>query len=230
MDLVYICRPGDNEELRYSIRSAVANLPHDRVWVVGSKPDWYTGDFLPVVDTRSKFTNIENITRAIANCDDISEDFVLMNDDFFIIKKIDSVPLAHCGTLKDKIDLYKRLQGDTLYVRLIQETYLTLVKKFKIQEPLNFDIHTPMPMKKSILKKTIDNRGVLARTMYGNLSNLDSIDTQDVKHYNHSVMSSNTYDYVNGDSPYISTEDNSFKDVYEDVLRDTFITPSLYEL
>ena len=36
MDLVYLVRPGEqNEELRWSLRSLV-NLPHERVFEVGS--------------------------------------------------------------------------------------------------------------------------------------------------------------------------------------------------
>ena len=46
MDIVYNCRPGkQNEELRYSIRSVMENLPHDNLWVVGGKPEWYTGNY-----------------------------------------------------------------------------------------------------------------------------------------------------------------------------------------
>ena len=60
MDLVYICGPGDNEELRYSIRSAVKNLKFDNLWVVGGKPKWYVGNYLEVIQNKSKYTNARN--------------------------------------------------------------------------------------------------------------------------------------------------------------------------
>jgi len=43
MDFVYICKDGVNEELKYSIRSVVESFPETNIWVVGGKPDWYTG-------------------------------------------------------------------------------------------------------------------------------------------------------------------------------------------
>ena len=58
MDLVYICKPGDNEELRYSIRSAVKNLKFDNLYLVGGKPDWYDGKFIAVEPIPNKFKNL----------------------------------------------------------------------------------------------------------------------------------------------------------------------------
>lgn len=47
-DLVWIVKPGDgNEELRWSLRSAVAHVPHERVWIVGSRPGWCTAPHVP---------------------------------------------------------------------------------------------------------------------------------------------------------------------------------------
>ena len=60
MDYVYTCRQGNNEELRYSLRSIEHNMPAGRVWVVGYRPDWYIGDFVQVKDIGSKFENIRN--------------------------------------------------------------------------------------------------------------------------------------------------------------------------
>lgn len=41
MDILYLCRPGENLELRYSLRS-LRNVPHGRVWIFGDCPDWVT--------------------------------------------------------------------------------------------------------------------------------------------------------------------------------------------
>ena len=48
MDFVYICKEGVNEELKYSIRSVVESFPESNIWVVGGKPDWYTGNYIQV--------------------------------------------------------------------------------------------------------------------------------------------------------------------------------------
>ena len=43
MDIVYVVRPGDeNEALRYSLRS-LANIPHRTVWIAGYRPKWCYG-------------------------------------------------------------------------------------------------------------------------------------------------------------------------------------------
>ena len=38
-DIVYLLREGENDELRYSLRSVERNFPHDRVIFYGGKPD-----------------------------------------------------------------------------------------------------------------------------------------------------------------------------------------------
>ena len=79
MDYVYICRSGDNDELRYSLRSIEENMPDGRVWVVGHRPLWYIGDFIPVEDIGGKFDNIKNCIKVVAENQDISNNFILMN-------------------------------------------------------------------------------------------------------------------------------------------------------
>lgn len=94
MDLVYIVKESEqNEDLRYSLRSVAKFLPNNKVWIVGYKPSWVQNvGYIPVQQNcGSKWKNsIKNI-EAACNCDEISEDFVLMNDDFFAIKPIEDL-------------------------------------------------------------------------------------------------------------------------------------------
>ena len=227
MDIVYICRRGENEELRYSIRSVVKHLPHDKIWLVGYKPDWYTGNFIPVIDRFSKYKNIRMALKAIAESEEITEDFLLMNDDFFIVKPVDKIETYNGGLLKDKVDQYRVLHGSGAYLSLIENTYSRLVRS-GIENPIDYDIHVPMPMDKTGLN-SVWNLPCLPQSMFGNLNNISSRTISDVKHYDTPKMKSKSYDYLNGDLPFISSEDRSFNDVYEDVLKDLFIDPSPYE-
>jgi hypothetical protein len=129
MDLVYICRDGENEELRYSIRSAVNNLPHDKIWVVGGKPDWYTGNYIEVNQGRAKYTNARNSLKAICDSEEISESFILMNDDFYIINKVESVPYMYAGTLDDKIKQREDIFNGNTYTTLLRKTLGYLYRK-----------------------------------------------------------------------------------------------------
>jgi hypothetical protein len=228
MDLVYICRVGENEELRYSIRSAVKNLPHDKIWVVGGKPDWYTGNFINVPNnTLNKFENILECMRIITNIEEISDDFILMNDDFFFIKAIDKMPVYHGGFLKDKIDRYVELRAGK-YASLLVKTYKDLIRQ-GIKNPLDYDIHVPMPMNKQKLKESL-TKAYFPRSGYGNIHNIGGTLIKDVKAYFvRSPLYSNTYDYKQNDISFVSTEDSSFDYVYKAILKEMFLSSSPYE-
>jgi len=228
MDIVYICRNGDNEELRYSIRSVVKNLPEGRVWVVGYKPKWYTGDFISVPDTSSKFNNIHNLIKHIAFDDRISDDFIMMNDDFFVVRPLDTVPVYHGGSLKDKINKYYELAPNSPYNRMLSRTYNNLIND-GIQEPLDYDIHIPLPFNRTRLRETIVMKG-LPRSTYGNHAGISGDYMPDVKTYSRvSRMAKRSHKFLESDLPYISCEDESFKSILDGILRDMFPEPSKYE-
>jgi hypothetical protein len=228
MDYVYICREGDNEELRYSIRSVVAHASHNNIWLVGYKPAWYRGDFVDLPDTATKFDNIINCTKAITSVGAISDDFVLMNDDFFFLKDVGIVPTYHGGFLRDKIDRYIEL-GSRRYATLLSRTYNNLVRQ-GIKDPLDYDIHVPMPMNKQKLRESI-KKTYFPRSGYGNINNIGGTHIQDVKTYSaKNPLNPNSYDFKTGDMPFVSTEDGSFQEVYETVLKDMFPEPSQYEV
>ncbi len=224
MDCVYICRPGENEELRYSIRSVVKNLPHDNIWVIGYKPKWYSGNFISVPNTTTKFENIRLAIKTAAETENISDDFILMNDDFFIIKPIESVKVLHGGLLIDKINRYKEMLGPNRYVSILENTYKFLIKS-KIENPLDYDIHTPMPINKNNILKII-NRKHFPRSLYGNIFNIGGEFTKDVKIYPENSLIK--YE-INKDSPYISAQDNSFDLLFNQELKKLFINATNYE-
>ncbi len=224
MDCVYICRPGENEELRYSIRSVVNNLPHDNIWVVGYKPEWYSGNFISVPNTTTKFENIRLAIKTAAETENISKDFILMNDDFFIVKPVENVKILHGGLLIDKINRYKEILGPNRYVSILENTYKFLIKN-KIESPLDYDIHTPMPINKDNILKII-NRRHFPRSLYGNIFNIGGELTKDVKIYPEGNLRKNDVDQ---DSPYISAQDDSFNLIYEGFLKNNFNIKSKYE-
>jgi hypothetical protein len=212
MDIVYVCRPGDNEELRYSIRSVVKNMPHDNIWLIGNKPKWYEGNFLSVPDTSNKYENIRNAIKSVSINSDISDDFVLMNDDFFVMNPLSEIPVFHGGLLIDKINDYITLVGMTRYVKLLMNTHRFLTN-YGIKNPLDYDIHTPIQMNKANLTKIIHKKH-FPRSMYGNIFNIGGTEIKDVKIYpNTSNLYSKSYN-IDTSIPYLSTLDSSFKGVF----------------
>ena len=228
MDLVYICRDGENEELRYSIRSAVNNLPHDKIWVVGGKPDWYTGNYIEVNQGRAKYTNARNSLKAICDSEEISESFILMNDDFYIINKVESVPYMYAGTLDDKIKQREDIFNGNTYTTLLRKTLGYLYRK-KINVVLDYELHVPMVMEKRKLNKVLKLSG-LWRSVYGNVFNVGGIKIRDVKVYDKKdKFYINSYDINNLELDYLSSNDDSFETIKSLILEERFPFKTTYE-
>ncbi len=219
MDFVYICKDGDNEELRYSIRSVSASFPNNNIWVIGGKPSWYSGKYVAIPQTGTKQDNARNNLKAAILHPAISDNFVLMNDDFFITMNIDYLDNIHGGSLINLINFKKETRASLGYVNLLEATYEALVAA-GIENPLNYEMHTPMMMNKNKLSSVIDAYP-LWRSAYGNVHDIGGREMRDVKVHG---------ELGNGvPVPFMSTEDDSFHFV-EPVLRRMFPTPSKYEL
>ena len=230
MDFVYVCRQGENEELRYSIRSVLSSFPDATVWVVGAKPGWYGGNFIAVKKERNRYATVEKNLLAIVESPDISETFVLMNDDFFITHKIDKIETYHSGRLYDMMDRLEQTCNannmDRSYLNRITRTHSYIKSRFKINDPINYELHMPMVMEK---EKLADVLGIPAlwRSAYGNKYNVAGILSGDVKVYVSEGYLS--FDYLNGPGPYASSDDASF-DRMKPWLHNLFPNPSKHEL
>jgi len=229
MDIVYICRPGENEELRYSIRSAVQNLPHDNLWVVGQKPIWYTGNFIdvPIIDKNSKYKNARLNLEKICVDKRISDDFILMNDDFYIMKPIKSVDYFYNDTLLKKAEDHESNIPKSSYTKLIYNTYDRL-KLMGIEEPLNYELHIPMVMNRQSLKLLLKYKTSLWRSLYGNVYNVGGSEMEDVKVYAPNGIRKD-FDYKQKDIMFLSSIDNYFEPIKKELLHKKFPKPSIYE-
>lgn len=228
MDVVYICKPGDNEELRYSIRSVVKNLPHDKIWVVGGKPNWYVGNHIPVSQNRSKYPNAKNNLNAICGAENISESFILMNDDFYIINKVETVPYMYSGTLNDKIKQRENIFNGNTYTTLLKETLGSLNRK-KNGIVLDYELHVPMIMEKKKLSKVLKLSG-LWRSVYGNIFDVGGVKIRDVKVYEkENKFYKYSYDINNLEYDYLSSNDESFKTIKSLILEKQFKSKTIYE-
>ena len=105
LDIVYCLKAGSKgEELKYSLRS-LKNLEHNRVWIFGDCPDWVDNvNFVPIQQTRgNKWLNTAGLLKEICDNDNITEDFIWFNDDFFVLKKMDSLNYYHDRTLNRRV-------------------------------------------------------------------------------------------------------------------------------
>ncbi len=224
MDFVYACREGDNEELRYSIRSVLNSFPDSRIWVIGGKPNWYVGNYIKVDQFSSSHMNQLDNFKAACNSDEIDEDFILMNDDFFIVNKIESIEYFYGELLQDKVDLYLDLVGDNSYVRRLRQTNSRLIK-YGIDQPLDYEMHVPFPVNKSKFKTVLEKDGRFNwRSIYGNLFNVKGTKINDVKVYESGPLTKKSFDYSQP-SNFLSSLDESF-DVLRPTLEKLFPNPT----
>lgn len=154
LDFVYIIKPGEKgTELRYSLRSIAKWYPNHKIWIVGYKPTWVQDvGYLPVEQTGSKWSNsVNNIIQA-CKCEDISEEFILMNDDFICIKP--KIPLediidSNHGLLSNIAFRYIKLKKPKNswaggFIHAYQ-----LLHDLNIEEPwYNYELHLPLRINK----------------------------------------------------------------------------------
>lgn len=179
MDILYILKESSvNEELIYSLRS-LSNLPHDRIFFAGGFPGGIKN--IIHIPTKQTGTKYENSTKNLkVACEDrrLSNNFILMNDDFFILKPIKD-PVndfnLHRGTIQSVFDFYMhKYSRKTIYMLGMEQT-AGLIKGLGIKEPLSYELHIPMVMNKQNVLKMLSYSGVEKicvlhkRSLYGNL-------------------------------------------------------------
>jgi hypothetical protein len=229
MDFVYICREGVNEELRYSIRSVIESFPEANIWVVGGKPDWYTGNYIEVHQIHTKYKNAVENLKKVCSSSEISNKFILMNDDFYIIKKIDSIDTFHGGYLLNKTNLYQTLNNNSNYTRKLNATYKRLTA-IGIENPLDYELHVPMIMEKEKLQEVLKtNDQFLWRSMYGNIFKVGGSEMQDVKVYTRGPLVLKSYNLEIDQHTYLSSSDSSFDIIWSGILKVQFKQKTKFE-
>lgn len=180
MDLLYLVRKGEvNEDLRASLRSIHKFAPpFDKIFFVGDCPDWCNN--IEHIYTEQYNTSWKNaFNNLIIACQDdrLSNDFILMNDDFIATRSIDNWNeslLKAKNTISQQIINYQNEGINSNYTKAFVKT----IELFNNIELYNYELHIPMIINK---KKFLDlfnkpelqefiktNPVVLYRSIYGN--------------------------------------------------------------
>jgi hypothetical protein len=180
MDVVYLCKHGSaNEQLRYSLRSLV-NLDHERVWIVGGWPRWVSDvRTIAVARRRSRYEHTTRSLCAAASHPEISETFVLMNDDFYIMHPTTVQP-HHRGEIGQVQDP----RSSNHYRHNLRQTMDWL--RTQGQTSLDYDLHIPMVLTKTQIREMAamalpDSAQVFTRSVYGNLFGIGGTELHDPK-------------------------------------------------
>ena len=157
------------------------------------------------------------------NEEDLTEEFFLFNDDFFIMKPVDTDKFKNFvdGTLDRRIQELHKDVGMNAYCRTLFKLEQELLT---MHEPtMNYDVHLPMLLSKEQVKATLYKcSSPQMRSAIGNLNRLPFVVRPDAKVYD--------LESVPTDETYLSTNDNTFQNGQVGrYIRDTFTTKSRFE-
>lgn len=210
MDIVYPYRAtGTGLELRYSLRS-LRNFPHDSVWVVGDSLEWLRTRVLSAGKRlgETKWENTRRKIRQACHDDSVSDPFVLMNDDIFVMEPVERVEPLYSATLRQAVGNQRGPRA--LYLQGLAATEDAL-RRLGHTDPLSYELHVPMVVHKA---QWLEAEGVLGdltahsaaqmRSFYGNYWGIGGRKVpSDVKLYPHMKA-------IPEHLPYISTDNSAF--------------------
>lgn len=179
MDVLYCLGSGskyNNKEIYHSIRLLQKYCSYDRLWIIGERPDDVPLDteyyYVPFTEKFSATRNVFMKLVTMCQHTDISEDFLYMMDDIFLLKHIEpeKYPLYHSGEIRD----YKMVNP---YLGEVLETKKFLKRHNK--PVLHYGVHCPIVYnKQNILEidsfywkyvNSLDCKyGLNPRILYGN--------------------------------------------------------------
>lgn len=184
-DLVVPLREGkNNAQLRYALRSWAEHLPHGRVWLVGFRPYWVGGvEHIPTVQQGTKFQNTTAAVRAACEHPEVSDPWILVNDDFFVMRPLpDGMPVYNRGPIPETERFYAA-RGGGPFLQALREARELLVS-LGHEAPLSYELHVPLTVGKKQMLDALDagpHLDVAKRTVYGNLAGLGGETIPDVK-------------------------------------------------
>ena len=228
-DIVYILKNDySSEELTYSLRSVCKNFPYREIWFYGGMPTGLKPDHMVQVMQAgaNKWEKVNNTIKLICQNDEITEDFWLFNDDFFIMKKITKLEPMVGGTL------WARAQGiagkygghDSKYSLQLRDTARVL--RDNGFDRLDYALHVPMLINRKKALKTLSLfRGCpMFRSLYGNHHSIGGTVSKDVK-----IQSE--IEKPTGKEILLSTTDKSFSEgLVGTYIREAFPDKCKYEL
>lgn len=223
LDIVYFVKEAPrNEELRYSLRSVAMHMPHKRVWIFGGCPYSIVPDIRVKVkqEGKTKWDRVRTMFRMACENKEITDDFILFNDDFFIMQPMDKIEPKFRCSLDRHIEILEatRRNKPTPYSKLLRDCRDELRR---LGKPTNsYELHVPFVFNKQKLLKLINTykNAHCTRTLYGNIYGVGGTQSSDVKIF----TARPEFDYKN--SKILSTDD-SVVNVNNDAWR--FIRNSL---
>lgn len=225
-DVVFILKESiESEELKYSLRSIEKNLPHNNVWFVGGQPEDLRPDRrLPHQQTGgTKWERVRSSWFQICSNKDITEEFYLFNDDFFVLKPINGPFINYStGTLERRIMDLKRNVGNSRYAQELEAARQDLLSAG--YDTLSFALHIPFLVNKRKAEETLrEFSWPMFRSIYGNRNRVPFQYHEDVKIYNNNDLPALSWGFAS------TTEESFTNGAVGRYIRGMFPEPSRFE-
>ena len=155
-DIVYFIganQPEGEFEFKYSLRS-LRNLPHRKVWIMTppSPPQWLQNvEWISWPQQFEKQLDISEKYKALTRVEeDMTDEVIVMDDDFYITEPILDVPLMYNTSLEAMTsiqanDYLTNAHGFALH------NSLRLLREHEIGWPIGASLHVPFPITRSQL-------------------------------------------------------------------------------
>lgn len=235
LDIVIPLKEDDaNEELRFVLRSIEANMPHRKIFFAGFMPSWAQNVELISVEQPAgvKYDKSAANTRAACLDPRVSDDFILFNDDFFVMKQVERIDPVHRGSLWEFLKIYRNLNSEyrAYYNGIIRA--IEILKAHGLKSELrSYELHIPMIFNKAKRLEVYEIQDQWPRnyaalhtnTIYGNMFVKAQVQRKDVKINSLTQAPDPNLDFLSsGDTAWTAGRIGSF-------IKESFPQPSKFE-
>ncbi len=225
-------------EIIFSLRSLECIADLGQVHIYGEPPQWVNRlRAVPVPQHKSSMAKhpnaLANLRAAIAD-PAVSDEFWLFNDDFFVTRPVETLPVLNWGKVDTVLGGHGRgWLGGTYHKSMIWTR--ELCRTLGIDDPISYQLHAPLLIRKQQFLATMDlvdafspELGVWPHyaTVYGNLYNLGGVSQP----YDVKIMrkGDDIPEHLAG-SVYLSTSNPAWPGVAGSRIRAMFPNPSRFE-
>lgn len=228
-DIVYIIKPGSRaDELRYSLRSVTRFFPYRKIIIIGGCPEGIAPDlFIPDEQPgKTKWEKSTHSLRLALEHPEITDEFFLFNDDFFILRPIESENFVNftAGTLEHRVnEIIRNAGGVSAYANRMSKQRIFL--RAHGYDTLNFALHLPFLVDKNKARELFEKypKTQMFRSTYANFAKLPYAYHPDVKIRDYETTPDDAWDFV-------STSDDAWEDGEIGLwIKEKFPRPSVYE-
>jgi hypothetical protein len=235
VDVVYLLGKDsawEDREIRYSVRSVEKHLKNYRkIFIIGRKPLFFGPEIIEIPCDDIYTNKARNIQRKIlraASEPKIKKEFLLFNDDYFLLKDTDAqdYPYYYKCTLDESLKLNR---NNSDYFPHVESTY-NLLTSHNLPT-LNFDSHYPILYNKEGVKYVCEKydwnvkAGYIFKSLYCNSLGISGVQIRDCK-INHPHI---YWDEAVRNLQMFSTGDKAINKSLLLYLNSLFPKPSKYE-